>query len=89
MSGVGVVVPMHATRDSLEELLARIARAVPDAEVVLVDDACPEGSGAAVLALAGRLPGFLRCRLVTVRPGVGQHSAVLLGLAESTAPCPW
>ncbi|RYB96736.1 glycosyltransferase [Nocardioides glacieisoli] len=85
MSGVGVVVPMHATRDCLDELLARIAACVPDAEVVLVDDACPQGSGAAVRALTGRLPAGLRCRLVTVRPGVGQHSAVLLGLAESTS----
>lgn len=86
MSRVSVVVPMHATVTYLDELLARIANAMPDAEVVLVDDACPEGSGAAALGLAGRLPGRLRCRLVSVRPGVGQHSAVLLGLAESTAP---
>ena len=85
MSSVSVVVPMHATRDCLDELLARIAASVPGAEVVLVDDACPQGSGAAVLALSGRLPGDLRCKLVTVRPGVGQHSAVLLGLATSTA----
>lgn len=86
MSRVSIVVPMHATGAYLDELLTRIADTVPDAEVVLVDDACPDGSGAAALALAGRLPGRMRCRLVSVRPGVGQHSAVLLGLAETTAP---
>ena len=86
MTGVSVVVPMHRTRSSLDELLARLGAAVPGAEVVLVDDACPEGSGGAALAMAGSLPGGLRGRLVTLAPGVGQHGAVLLGLAEATSP---
>ena len=85
MTTIGVVVPMHATRDCLGELLERIAAALPGAEVVLVDDACPQGSGEAVMGLARNVPGGLDVRLVSVHPGVGQHSAVLLGLARSTA----
>ena len=84
MTSVSVVVPMHATRASLPELLDRLGRAVPGAQVVLVDDACPQGSGGAARAL-GDLPGGLHGMLVDVRPGVGQQSAVLIGLAWATA----
>ena len=83
MTSVSVVVPMHATRASLPELLDRLGRAGPGAQVVLVDDACPEGSGGAARAL-GDLPGGLHGMLVDVRPGVGQQSAVLIGLAWAT-----
>lgn len=85
MSAVSVVVPMHATRHSLDELVARVAAVVPDGELVLVDDECPEGSGRAVLDL-GVLPGGLRGVLVQVRPRVGQLSAVLIGLRSASAP---
>lgn len=85
MNAVSVVVPMHATRQSLDELVSRVAAVVPEGELVLVDDECPEGSGQAVLDL-GALPGGLRGVLVQVRPRVGQLSAVLIGLRTASAP---
>lgn len=84
MSTLSVVIPMHRTRRCLTELLDRLAVAVPGAQVVLVDDACPEGSGEAALALSGRLPAGLSGRLVSLTPGVGQHSAVLIGITQAT-----
>ena len=86
MTAVSIVVPMHRTHALLDELLVRLGEAVPGAEVLLVDDGCPEGSGAAALALHGRLPGGLRARVVALSPGVGQHSAVLIGLRWATQP---
>jgi dolichol-phosphate mannosyltransferase len=69
---------MHRTRDFLEELCCRVREACPPGtELVLVDDGCPEGSGEAARAL--EVPG----RLVALRPGVGQHAAVLIGLAHA------
>jgi glycosyltransferase involved in cell wall biosynthesis len=75
---LSVVVPMHRTREFLEELCSRVCEACPPGtELVFVDDGCPEGSGAAARALDA--PG----RLVSLRPGVGQHAAVLIGLAHA------
>ncbi len=45
---VAVVVPCHRVRDQILPLLARIGPEV--AHIFVVDDACPEGSGAHVLA---------------------------------------
>jgi len=79
---LSVVIPMHNTRASLDELVRRLADVLPvGAELVLVDDACPQNSGSAAAAFSGRLPGGLVGRVVLLRPGVGQHSAVLVGLA--------
>src|SRR5687768_1860956 len=84
MNTLTVVIPMHRTRRCLTDLLDRLAAAVPGAQVVLVDDDCPEGSGEAARALSGRLPVGLSGQLISLRPGVGQHSAVLIGLTQAT-----
>lgn len=40
-----VVVPTYDERDSLPHALAALARCVPDADVLVVDDASPDGTG--------------------------------------------
>jgi dolichol-phosphate mannosyltransferase len=75
---LSIVIPMHNTRAHLEELTDRLVASTPGGtEFVFVDDGCPQGSGAAVRLLD--VPG----RLVTLRPCVGQHAAVLIGLAHA------
>ncbi len=74
---LSVVLPCYRTRDSLDELLARLGRSCPEgAEYVLVDDACPDESGDAVLVSWAHLSG----RLVRIDRNVGQHAAVQAGL---------
>jgi glycosyltransferase involved in cell wall biosynthesis len=77
---VSVVLPLHRTATSLDELLDRLVAACPDAtEYVLVDDRCPDRSGDLVLARWRHLPG----RLVRIGDNVGQHAAVQAGLRHT------
>jgi glycosyltransferase involved in cell wall biosynthesis len=74
---VSVVLPLHATAGSLDELLERLGSACPaGTEYVLVDDRCPDGSGDLVLDRWAHLPG----RLVRLRENAGQHAAVQAGI---------
>ncbi len=74
---LSVVLPLHRTAGNLDELLGRLVAACPPGtEYVLVDDRCPDGSGARVLADWRHVPG----RLVRLRDNVGQHAAVQAGL---------
>ena len=43
--GVLVVVPTYDERANLEHVVGRLRRAVPDADVLVVDDASPDGTG--------------------------------------------
>ncbi len=77
---VSVVLPLYRTRLTLDELLERLTVACPPGtEFVLVDDACPDGTGDLVLAGWGQLPG----RLVRLASNVGQHAAVQAGLRRT------
>jgi dolichol-phosphate mannosyltransferase len=40
-----VVIPTYEERDNLRPVLARLHRSVPDADVLVVDDASPDGTG--------------------------------------------
>lgn len=79
---LSVVVPLHRTRAALAQLHARLARVLAAShtpyEVILVDDACPDGSGEAARALAAR---DAHVRVVVLPRNVGQHRAVTSGLA--------
>jgi polyisoprenyl-phosphate glycosyltransferase len=81
---VSVVVPMYRTADAVPELGRRVAAAMEAAglayELVLVDDACPSGSGAAAGALAAH---DAHVEVVFLPKNVGQHAAALAGLAHS------
>jgi polyisoprenyl-phosphate glycosyltransferase len=77
---ISVVVPLYRTADSLRELHRRtvLALAGREFELVLVDDACPEGSGAAASGLAAEDD---RVVALLLPENGGQHAAVLRGLA--------
>lgn len=45
MDAVLVIVPTYNERDNLEMIITRIRAAVPDADVLVVDDASPDGTG--------------------------------------------
>jgi glycosyltransferase involved in cell wall biosynthesis len=51
-AGVLVVVPTYQERLNVEEIVARVRAAVPLAELLVVDDASPDGTGAIADALA-------------------------------------
>jgi dolichol-phosphate mannosyltransferase len=77
---VSVVVPMHRTSATLDELLTRLAAACPPGtEYVLVDDGCPDGSADLVLERWAHLPG----RVLRLADNVGQHAAVQAGLRHA------
>jgi len=42
---VAVIIPTYNERDNLEPIVGRIRAAVPDAHVLVVDDASPDGTG--------------------------------------------
>jgi glycosyltransferase involved in cell wall biosynthesis len=78
---VSVVVAVYRDRDTLAELAARLRSALAGVysyELVLVDDACPDGSGALVDELAREDPAVVPLHLPVNR---GQQRAVLEGLA--------
>ncbi|AEG44305.1 polyprenol monophosphomannose synthase [Isoptericola variabilis] len=52
-----VVVPTYDERASLPGTLARLRAAVPDADVLVVDDASPDGTGELADEIAARDPG--------------------------------
>jgi glycosyltransferase involved in cell wall biosynthesis len=82
---VSVVVPMFRTAPMLDELHRRIRESIEsDAtslEILLVDDACDEGSGDAAAALAASSTAV---RLLTHTTNQGQHRAIRTGLSEAT-----
>jgi len=75
------VLPLFGTADFVDELVTRIARA-SDAlgvaeEIILVDDACPHGSGRTADAVAKSNPSVRVLHLVS---NIGQDSALREGL---------
>ena len=53
-----VVIPTYQERENLRSVLTRLHAAVPDVEVLVVDDASPDGTGpsSAILVLSCRAP---------------------------------
>jgi glycosyltransferase involved in cell wall biosynthesis len=80
---VSVVVPVYRNAATLQELHQRLLLALPAAhELIFVNDSCPEGSDAALSALA-RSDG--RVGAIHLQLNHGQHRAVLLGLSYARA----
>jgi glycosyltransferase involved in cell wall biosynthesis len=80
MDAPTVVLPLFRNADTVEPLLIRLVDAMggqPFA-VVGVDDACPDGSGAALLEAAG--PHRVSCRLIEHADNRGQSAAIISGL---------
>jgi polyisoprenyl-phosphate glycosyltransferase len=80
---VSIVVPVHRNAATLYELHRRLDEVLGPRlrELVLVDDACPEGSSAVIGELANSDP---RVRQVALPQNVGQHAAVLAGLRKAS-----
>jgi dolichol-phosphate mannosyltransferase len=73
-----VVVPTYNERDNLEPLLARLHTAVPEADVLVVDDASPDGTGELADKLAAHDP---RVRVLHRTGKAGLGKAYLAGFA--------
>jgi glycosyltransferase involved in cell wall biosynthesis len=77
-----VVVPTYDERDTLPDTVGRLRRAVPEADVLVVDDASPDGTGQVADALAA---ADARIRVLH-RPGkAGLGAAYLAGFAQGLA----
>ncbi|MGQ0575835.1 MAG: polyprenol monophosphomannose synthase [Pseudonocardia sp.] len=79
-AGVLVVIPTYDERENLEPLLTRLHAAVPYAEVLVVDDASPDGTGALADELAAR-DGRIRVLHRSGKAGLG--AAYLAGFAAA------
>jgi dolichol-phosphate mannosyltransferase len=75
-----VVIPTYEERDNLEPVLSRLHAAVPTADVLIVDDASPDGTGELADALAAADPRIT----VLHRAGkAGLGAAYLAGFAAA------
>jgi dolichol-phosphate mannosyltransferase len=75
-----VVIPTYQERDNLRPVLTRLQAAVPDADVLVVDDASPDGTGRLADEMAAADP---RIRVLH-RPGKdGLGAAYLAGFARA------
>jgi glycosyltransferase involved in cell wall biosynthesis len=82
MALVSVILPLYRTAAALEELYARLCAVLEPApfEIIAVDDACPEGSGAGLAAIAAR---DRRVVAIHLPSNTGQQRAVWLGLQRA------
>ncbi len=84
MTDISVVLPVYRSREALDELHRRLSRTLAEMalpyELIFVDDACPEGSGGAIAALAARDP---HVRSMSLPRNVGQQRAAWLGLSAA------
>jgi dolichol-phosphate mannosyltransferase len=65
-----VIIPTYNERDNIGPIIDRVRAAVPDADVVVVDDASPDGTGPLVDALAQN-DGKVRVLHRTEKTGLG------------------
>jgi dolichol-phosphate mannosyltransferase len=75
-----VVIPTYNERENLQPLLARLHAVVPDADVLVVDDASPDGTGELADKLAVDDP---RIRVLHRAGKAGLGSAYLAGFATA------
>ncbi|QEO14276.1 polyprenol monophosphomannose synthase [Agromyces intestinalis] len=65
-----VVIPTYNERENLAEIVARVRGAVPEASVLVIDDASPDGTGALADELAAADPA-VRVRHRPAKQGLG------------------
>ncbi|HUQ01878.1 MAG TPA: glycosyltransferase family 2 protein [Kofleriaceae bacterium] len=80
--GLSVVIPCYRSAGSIGPLVERLrpvleAQAPGAWEIILVDDASPDGTGKTVAALARAQPGV---RAIELMRNYGQHPALLCGI---------
>ena len=66
-----VVVPTYNEKDNVRPLVDKIFAALPEAEVLFVDDSSPDGTGAVVEALMAAHPGRVHLLVRTTKEGLG------------------
>lgn len=80
--GTLVILPTYNEATTLSEVVARVRSAVPEAELLIVDDASPDGTGELAERLAARDPRVSVLR----RPGKqGLGTAYIAGFAHALA----
>lgn len=77
-----VLVPTYNEAESIRSIIARIRTAVPEADVLVLDDASPDGTGRIADALAAADPGV---RVVHRPTKAGLGAAYLDGFARAAA----
>lgn len=83
MQTISVVSPVYGCRSCLEELVDRVAASVPANmrfEMILVDDASPDGSWERIVELSLTRPWLVGLRLSR---NFGQHAAISAGLRHA------
>jgi polyisoprenyl-phosphate glycosyltransferase len=85
---VSVVVPVYGNADTVGELHEEIRRVFRSTalthEIIFVNDACPFGSLAVLQQLAA---ADADVKVAALKQNVGQHRAVLFGLAQARGRC--
>lgn len=85
--GISLVVPVYESRESLEKLAGAASEAMTGIgrpwELILVDDASPDGSWDAIRGLASADP---RIRGMRLARNSGQHNALLCGIRAASFP---
>lgn len=78
---ISVVVPVYCCRECLADLVKRLDKAlctiVKDWEIILVNDACPQGSWDTIMEIAN---GNTRVMGINLSRNFGQHYAITAGL---------
>ncbi len=81
---LSVVIPIFRNEKTIEDLVARLARSLATTpggfEMIFVDDASPDASAAILERAAARDP---RISVLHLFRNVGQHRAVMVGLAHA------
>ncbi len=86
MTSLSIVIPMRNEAENAGPLLREIAEtcaALPDYEIIVVDDGSTDGTGAAVLSLGAEIP---QLRLLSHPQSAGQSAAVHSGVLAARAP---
>ena len=81
---ISIVIPVYRNAETLEPLSRRLHETLAAGgfshELLFVDDGCPEGSAAILRKLAAERR---EVRAIRLERNVGQHAAVLIGLAHA------
>ncbi|MFC2022971.1 glycosyltransferase [Chloroflexota bacterium] len=76
---VSIIIPTFNERENIAPLVERIARALPDYEIVFVDDNSSDGTAEVAASLSARYP----VRVIVRRDKRGLASAVIDGMEQS------
>lgn len=78
---VSVILPTYNERENIEACLTKIAALPIDAEIIIVDDASPDGTAALARKLAAEYP----VRVIERAGKLGLASALLTGMQQARA----